>query len=346
MLLALNKNSKKREINKMLSTTRRMLLTAALSCALIGPAAAEVAKVRIGLQYGLTYLPVVVGQSAGLFDKNAKALGLPGLDVELTRFSGSTAMNEALLSKSIEAGTLGTAGALIAWDKTRGQQHIKTIGSLSSIVYVLFTNRENIKLFKDFTPNDKIAVPAFNSPQAILLRAMAAKDGDASRADKLMVSLPHPDASAAIMSGKAIGGYFATPPFTQMVEKNPNVHVVMKSTAISDGQKVTGATLTAQQSFVDANPKVAQALLRGLQDADKLIKDDPKQAAEIYLKSEKVQMTVEDVQKILTDGTISYSTEPEGIELFAKFMIDQGMLRKAPAGWKDVFFPIDGGSNH
>lgn len=330
----------------MVSIVGRMALTAALSCVLIAPAAAEVTKMRIGLQYGLTYLPIVVGQSAGLFDKNAKALGLSGLDVELTRFSGSTAMNEALLSKSVEAGTLGTAGALIAWDKTRGQQQIKTIGSLSSIVYVLFTNRQNIKSFKDFTPDDKIAVPAFNSPQAILLRAVAAKEGDASRADKLMASLPHPDASAAIMSGKAIGGYFATPPFTQMVQKSPNVHIVMKSSDISDGQKLTGATLTAQQSFVDANPKVAQALLRGLQDADKLIKDNPKQAAEIYLKSEKVQMTVEDVQKILTDGTISYSTEPEGIELFAKFMIDQGMLRKAPASWKDVFFSIDGGTSH
>jgi NitT/TauT family transport system substrate-binding protein len=253
-------------------------------------------------------------------------------------------MNEALLSKSVEAGTLGTAGALIAWDKTRGQQQIKTIGSLSSIVYVLFTNRENIKSFKDFTPNDKIAVPAFNSPQAILLRAMTAKEGDKSRADKLMVSLPHPDASAAIMGGQAIGGYFATPPFTQMVQKDPKVHAVMKSTEISDGEKLTGAVLSAQQSFVDANPKVAQALLRGLRDADKLIKDDPKQAAEIYLKSEKVQMTVDEVQKILTDGTISYSTAPEGIELFAKFMADQSMLRKVPADWKEVFFSIDGGS--
>ncbi|MEH2510377.1 NitT/TauT family transport system substrate-binding protein [Nitrobacteraceae bacterium AZCC 1564] len=329
---------------KPLSITKRLLLVIVLGCGLIDPSVAEVSKVRIGLQYGLTYLPVVVGQSAGLFDKNAKALGLPGLDVELVRFSGSTAMNEALLSKSVEAGTLGTAGALIAWDKTRGQQQIKTIGSLSSIVYVLFTNRENIKSFKDFTPNDKIAVPAFNSPQAILLRAMTAKEGDKSRADKLMVSLPHPDASASIMSGQAIGGYFATPPFTQMVEKDPKVRAIMKSTAISDGEKLTGAMLTAQQSFVDANPKVAQALLRGLQEADKLIKDDPKQAAEIYLKSEKVQMTTDEVEKILTDGSISYSTAPEGIELFAKFMADQGMLRKMPADWKEVFFSIDGGS--
>ncbi len=326
----------------MLRIIKRIFLVAVLSGMLVGPSAAEVAKVRIGLQYGLTYLPVVVGQSAGLFDKNAKALGLAGLDVELVRFSGSTAMNEALLSRSVEAGTLGTAGALIAWDKTRGQQHIKAIGSLSSIVYVLFTNRDNIRSFKDFTPNDKIAVPAFNSPQAILLRAMAAKEGDKSWADKLMVSLPHPDASAAIMSGQAIGGYFATPPFTQMVERSPKVRAVMKSTAISDGEKLTGAMLTAQQSFVGENPKVAQALLRGLEDADKLIKDDPKQAAEIYLKSEKVQMTVADVQKILTDGTISYSTAPEGVELFAKFMVDQGMLRKAPDNWKEVFFQIKG----
>ena len=61
----------------MSSMTRRLLVTATLSCALMGPAAAEVANVRIGLQYGLSYLPVVVGQSAGLFDKDAANAEMP-----------------------------------------------------------------------------------------------------------------------------------------------------------------------------------------------------------------------------------------------------------------------------
>lgn len=324
-------------------TAARVLMAGAMVLACAGASQAEVAKVRIGLQYGLTYLPVVVAQAAGLFEKNAKALGLPGLEIELNRFSGSTAMNEALFSNSIDAGTVGTAGALIAWDKTRGRQQLKSIGALTSITYSLYTNRDSIKSFADFTPNDKIAVPAFNSPQAILLRVAAAKMmGDAAKADAIMVSLPHPDATAALLSGQAIVGYFATPPFIQVLQKDKRVHEVMKSSSLTGGANVTGATLAATQGFVDANPKVAQALLQGLDDAAKLIKDDPKRAAQIYLDSEKVQLSLEDVQSILSDGSLTFSAAPEGVEAFAKFMQEQGMMTKLPGTWKDVFFPMIG----
>jgi NitT/TauT family transport system substrate-binding protein len=304
---------------------------------------AEVAKVRIGLQYGLTYLPVMLGQSEGLFDKNAKALGLPGLEIELTRFSGSTAMNDALLSNSVDFGTLGTAGALIAWDKTKGRQQIKSIGALTNSTYILYTNRQNIKSLADFTPDEKIAVPAFNSPQAILLRVAAAKTlGGAAKADALMISLPHPDATAALLSGKAIGGYFATPPFIQVLQKDARVHEVLKADSITGGVNLTGATLAGMQNFVDANPKVAQAMLMGLDDAAKLIHDNPKRAAEAYLAAEKVVLNVDEVQRILSDGSMIYSASPEGVELLAKYMMEQGMLTKLPGNWKDVFFPMIG----
>lgn len=321
----------------------RILFATAFTFVSLAASAAEVAKVRIGLQYGLTYLPVVVAQSAGLFEQRAKALGLPGLEVELNRFSGSTAMNDALLSNSIDFGTLGTAGALIAWDKTRGRQQIKSIGALTAITYALYTNRPNIESLADFTPNEKIAVPAFNSPQAILLRVAAAKAfGDATKADVLMISLPHPDATAALISGQAIGGYFATPPFIQVLEKDKRVHEVLKSSSLTAATNVTGATLAGMQSFVDANPRVAQAMLGGLEDAAKLIRDDPKRAAEIYLASEKVNLGVDDVQRILSDGSMTFSSSPQGVEEFAKFMREQGMLTKLPASWKDVFFPMIG----
>lgn len=325
---------------------QRMAAVAATIAALIfgaTPSQAEVAKLKIGLQYGLTYLPVVIAQSEGLFDKAAKAQGLPGLDVELARFSGSTAMNEALLSGSVDLGTLGTAGALIAWDKTRGRQAVKSIGALGSITYVLYTNRDNIKTFKDFTPDDKIAVPAFNSPQAILLRVAAARElGDPKKADILMVNLPHPDATAALLSGRAIGGYFSTPPFIQVIQKDKKVHEVLKSTSLTGGGNVTGAVLAGMQGFVDANPKVAMAMMQGLDEANKLIKDDPKRAAEIYLASEKVQLNADDVVQILGDGSLTFSSAPEGLETFAKFMSEQGMLSKVPPSWKDVFFPMIG----
>lgn len=321
----------------------RLGLLALLSLSTLGSARAEITTLRIGLQYGLVYLPVVVAQSEGLISKHAAELGVPNLEVSLTRFSGSTAMNDALLSGSVELGTLGTGGALIAWDKTRGRQHIKSIGALSAITYTLFTNKPSIASFKDFTPDDKIAVPAFNAPQAIMLRVAAERFlGDRSKADPLMISLPHPDATAALLAGRAIAGYFATPPFSQVVARDPRMKAVMTSRDLLGGEDPTAATLSASQSFVDDNPKVAQATMLGLEDAARLIASDPKRAAAIYLASEKVSLPAEEIQRILTDGSIAYSVAPQGIVAFARHMAAQGQLRKVPESWKELFFPLIG----
>jgi NitT/TauT family transport system substrate-binding protein len=307
--------------------------------AVIRPAAAEPKQVRIGLQYGLVYLPVVVAQSEGLFDKRAKAAGLDGLTVTLSRFSGSTAMNEALFSDSIDLGTLGSAGALIAWDKTRGRQQVKSLGALSVVTYTLFANRPAITSLKDFTQGDKIAVPAFNSPQAILLRLAAEKElGDQQKAEPLMVSLPHPDATAAVLAGQAVTGYFATPPFSQLLKADARVHPVMTSTGLVGGGDVTAATLAAKQSFVTDNPKVAQALREGLEDADRLIRDNPQRAAEVYLASETVNQTQAQIAAMLTDGSLTYDVAPHGMVALAKAMVSQGLLRKAPGDWQELFF--------
>ena len=87
---------------------------------------------------------------------------------------------------------------------------------------------------------------------------------------------------------------------------------------------------------------MTRALFAGLAEACDLIKMDPKRAAGIYLKSESVQLSVDDVEKIITDGSVIYQTEPQGMMLYAKHMVDQGMLRKMPEKVQDVFFPAGG----
>jgi NitT/TauT family transport system substrate-binding protein len=309
------------------------------------PARSEVTKARIGLQFGLVYLPIMVAESEGLFDKQAKAAGLPGLEVTLSRFSGSTSVNEAMLSTNVEFGALGLPGVLIAWDKTRGRQHIMGIAGLSSINYFLYSNKSEIKALSDFTTADKIAVPALNSPQAILLRLAAAKMlGSGDKANTLMMSLPHPDATTTILAGGGIAGYFSTPPFSQILAKDSRVHLVMDSRAII-GQDASAAGVTAMQGFVDDNPKVAGAILAGLDDAVKLIKSDPKRAAEIYLKSENVKLTVDEVVAMMTDGSITYDAAPHGVMLYARAMQEQNLLKNVPSTWKDVFLPVAHGLN-
>ena len=325
---------------RLAAAAARLAAAALLLSALGGPARAETNAVRIGLQYGLVYLPVMIAQSEGLFDKRAKAAGLDGLSVTLTRFSGSTAMNDALLSDSVDLGTLGSAGALIAWDKTRGRQQIKSLYALTSVVYTLFTGKPGVTALKDFAFGDKVAVPAFNSPQAILLRVAAARQlGDPAKADTLMVSLPHPDATAAMRAGQGIAGYFSTPPFTQVLRADPKLRAIMTSTGLIGEGDTTAATLNAKQGFVEANPKVAQAILAGMEDAVALIRSDPKRAAAIYLASEQVQIDQGQVEAILTDGSLVYDVAPKGMVNLAKAMAAQGFLRKVPGDWQEIFFP-------
>src|SRR5258708_24383472 len=105
--------------------------------------------------------------------------------------------------------------------------------------------------------------------------------GDYKRLDANFVSLPHPDATTALLAGSAISGYFATPPFSQILAKDSRIHPVLTSFEILGGKEGTGAGFGGSQRFVNANPKAAQALFLAIEHPMNLISADPRQAAEI-----------------------------------------------------------------
>src|SRR5260221_13698669 len=113
------------------------LCFAVVSATVPGPAIAETGEIRIGLQYGFIYLPITIADVTGLIDKRARELGLPGMKVTLNRFSGSAAVNEALVSNSIDFGAYGLPGPLIPREKTRGKLAAKGLPRLPPPPYVL-----------------------------------------------------------------------------------------------------------------------------------------------------------------------------------------------------------------
>src|SRR5689334_15732384 len=207
--------------------SRALPLLLLLVAAFCRPAAAEVGEVRLAYQYGFIYLPLEVAAEAGLIEKRAKELGLGDLKVTTQRFSGTPAMNEALLSGNVDMGALGLPGVLIGWEKTKGT--FKALCAMPLTSFVLYTNRPEIKSLADFKESDRIAQPAHNSGQGIFLKMGFEKlfgEGQHVRADKLMVALPHPDAFAALTTGTQITGYFSVPPYSQRLAKDPRVHAV------------------------------------------------------------------------------------------------------------------------
>jgi len=306
------------------------------------PSRAEVSEVRIGIQFGLIYLPVVVADAQGFFAAEANKAGLPDLKITVQRFSGSPAITDAVLSGNADIGAFGTPGLLIAWQKTKGHQDVAGLAALGANAFVLETNKPEIKSLADFGDNDQIAVPATTSPQAVVMRMAAEKTfGDYRHLDKLLVSMPHPDATAALLSGRVISGYVATAPFTAILKRSDKVHVVTTSKDIL-GEEMTGVALGAGKKFVDANPTVTRVVIAAAEDGMKFIAQEPAAAADIYLKSEASKTPKEDVVELLTDGSIVFSVAPAGLLKLARFMVETGELRAAPNSWQDVFFPLLG----
>jgi NitT/TauT family transport system substrate-binding protein len=144
----------------------------------------------------------------------------------------NTAVNEALISGSVNIVTNGPPGFLTVWSRAKGSSsEIKGIASLVSQSSWLNTTDPNIKSIRDFTDKDRIALSAIKvSIPAIILQMAAAKEfgqSEYSRLDKLTVSLSHPDGMSMLLNGKTeINSHFTSPPFQNIEMKTPGVDLV------------------------------------------------------------------------------------------------------------------------
>ena len=89
----------------------------------------------------------------------------------------------------------------------------------------------NVRSIKDFTEKDKIALPAVKvSIQSVTLQMAAEKlfgEGNHNKLDALTVTLSHPDALVALLSGGSeITAHFTTPPYQYQELEKPGIHTV------------------------------------------------------------------------------------------------------------------------
>src|SRR6195952_1281638 len=172
---------------------------------LVAPTVAHAeGEIRIAEQFGIVYLLLNVVRDQGLIEKYGKQEGID-IKVDWTQLSGGAAVNDALLSGSIDIAGAGVGPLLTIWDRTHGKQNVKAVASLGNFPYYLLSNNPNVKTIADFSEKDRIAVPAVGvSIQSRYLQMASAKlwgDGEYARLDKYTVNLPHPDATTAIKTG-------------------------------------------------------------------------------------------------------------------------------------------------
>jgi NitT/TauT family transport system substrate-binding protein len=265
----------------MAGTTRRQFVAGALALpALAGTATAQVTSIRLGKQYGLPFLPQMVMEAQKLIEKHAAALGLAGLQVSWLTMSGPGALNDALLSGSIEFVNVAPPSLATLWEKSANTPRpVRALCTVQSMPYVLVTRNSSVKTIADFTDKDKIAVPTAKiSGQAMMLQIAAAKlwgFDQFERLDPWTVSMGHPDAVVAMLSGQSeITAHFCVAPFHHYELAAPGMRAVLKSYDVLGGPHTNGVQVTTV-GFYNDNPRICKAVFAAHEEANAFIEKNP-----------------------------------------------------------------------
>lgn len=325
----------------MKKTLLAFLLVIVLTTGLLATVVAKEKEIRIAKQYGLAYLPLIVVEEQRLIEKNAKAANLGAVKTSWVTLGSGASANDALLSGSVDYISGGVAPFITLWDKSKGA--VKALAALDHTPIYLNTVNPEVKSIRDFTEKDRIAVPAVKvSIQAVILQMAAAQEfgnENFSKLDSLTVSLKHPDALVALLSGKSeVTAHFATPPFSFQELENSKVRKIVDSYEILGGPH-TMNVLSTTKKFYDNNPKLNKVVLQSIDEAIAWIKNNKREAAELYIKASKSYESVSDILAQLNNPQINYDSAPLRITKFSDFLYQIGSIKTKPANWKELFFP-------
>lgn len=321
-----------------------MRIAAALLAVLAwaGAARAEVAQLNVPLGAGgFGFLPLMMMQRHNLVERRAAEAGLT-LTVNWANIGGPSAMNDALLSGSAHFISAGPPAFLTLWDRTRGRNAVIGLAAMSAMPMYLNTRTPRLSRIEDLAEGDKIAVTAVKvSIPAIIMQMYAERtQGPAHtfRYDPFTVSMAHPDAVIALLSGSTITAHFASAPFHQREMRESGMRTILNSDTVMSGP-TTFTMISMTRRFREENPKATAAFLAALKDAMAMIRTDRREAAQVLLDSMGGKgFTVDELVAILEDPVTQYGVAPQNVLTYARFMHGIGTLKTNPASLAELFF--------
>lgn len=323
---------------------RMLLLAAGLLGGLMLQARAEVPEVRIARQFSMGYLQFNVIEHEKLIQKHAAQLGIPAVKVTAFRFNGPAAMNDALLSDTVDIVGGSPHGMFTLWSRARGTpQEVRAISALVTLPFAITTSDPDIRTIADLGKCKKIPVPSVRvSSPAVAVEMAAAKQfgmKDFARFDAATVTMSPADATVALLTGSGdVNCVVALPPFLQQQLENPKIHVVANSYDLMGGPTTYTVAYTSAR-FHDRNPKLFQAVYDALAEATQFVTKEPRKAAQYWIEDSDSKLSVDFVAGVGSGKDVHWTMVPEATLKGAEFMADVGTIKVRPKSWKDYFFP-------
>src|SRR5499426_2142010 len=232
----------------------------------------EASELRVSKGFGIHYLPLYVMEGQKLVEKHAASAGLGDVKVSYRVIDGGNVINDAMLSGALDIAAGGVPGFLTLWGKTRAlpDNEVRGLAAVGSGSVWLVTRNPKVKTLRDFTENDRIAVPGIKTSfVAVVLQMAAAKEFGSenyAKLDHLTVGIPHPEALAAMLAGRTeITAHFCSPPFSYIEQDTPGIRRVINSADVLGALTIIMSYST--RKFADANPKLARAFVAAVDEA-------------------------------------------------------------------------------
>jgi NitT/TauT family transport system substrate-binding protein len=304
---------------------------------------AEVSELNIPLGAGgFGFLPLHMMKEHKLIEKHAEKAGQK-VTINWANIGGPSVMIDALLSGSADFISAGPPSFLLLWDRTKGTAGVKGVAAISSMPMYLNARAPHLKSLDDLKAGDKIAVTSVKSsiPSIVMQMYAVEKYGkdQAFKFDPYTVSMNHGDAAAALISGGgSIAAHYASSPLAQRELKTKEIRTIQNSDDVMGGSTTfTMASTTTR--FHDENPKVYAAFVAALEEAQAMIKADKEGAAKVLIASMGGSGSVAEMMEILNDPSVKYTTKPENVMKYAKFMNDIKSIKNRPEKLEELFFP-------
>lgn len=286
-------------------------------------------EVTIAYQPGLAYAPLLI-------IKNNKTLEteMPDTSVSWVSLSSGAAVRDGVVSGDVQLASGGLGPFLIGYDTG---VNWKVVTALDNMNLSLMAMDPEIRSVKDLLGEGKIAMPGPDTAHAFALRKAAEEElGDAAALDSQIISMSHPDAVQALISGQLIAHY-AAPPF-QEVEAEQGAHRISSTYDMFGEQTATG--VFARPDFVVCNPAFMTILTTAVEDVNTMLTDDPTEAAKVLAAELGNGITPDAVEKQITSPDVSFTTQPEGFETLAEYMHKLGVIENVPTT-SEIFFDND-----
>ena len=293
---------------------------------------------------GVGFLPLLVMERHQLIEKHAAAAGVPDVRVRWLDLGGPAIVNDALISGSADFAAAGPPAFLTLWDRTRSSIGVQGVAAITSLPMYLNARAPHLRRLEDLGSQDKIAVTAVKVSIPAIVMQMYARQKygptDTGRFDRFTVSMTHPDAVIALLSGSgAISAHFASPPFHQRERKDPAVRTILTSDEVMGGS-TTFTMLSTTKAFREGQPQLYRAVLAALTEANAIIVKDPRGAAELLRGSTgESAFSMDEIVEVLQDPAVKFTTTPENVLKYAQFMQETGSITTRPASWQELFFP-------